>query len=103
MKRPANHYWLALLVVWAFANDAWAAITADTSDDVVASADNVFLSASPRDRVAAHPLKSLLLAGAANAGLALPARPAVRTGSPIGRGPSLVSHPLFYLFMTLRR
>jgi hypothetical protein len=103
MKRPTNHHLLALLVVWAFANDAWAATTADASDNAVASADNVFLSTSPRDRVAAHSNKSLPLPSAATAGFALPARPASRTDSAIGPGPRLVSHPLVYLLMTLRR
>jgi hypothetical protein len=103
MKRPINHHLLALLVVWAFANDAWAAITADASDVAVASADNVFLSASPGDRVAARGDKAPSLPGAATAGPVLPARPASRTGQALNRDPHPVSPPLFYLLMTLRR
>jgi hypothetical protein len=103
MKRPANHYLLALLVVWAFANDAWAATTADASDVAAASADNVFLSASSGGRATAHPDKSLPLPGVATNGLSPLAPPASRTGSAISHGPRLDSQPLFYLFMTLRR
>jgi hypothetical protein len=99
MRHSLIHHLLALLVVWAFANDAWAAITPEPSDDAVAAEDNVFLSASESASgiaLADHGSPSL----AVTAEPSQPARPAFPSRSvPVRPGNCL----LVYLLMTLRR
>jgi hypothetical protein len=99
MRQSLIHHLLALLVVWAFANDAWAAITPEPSDDAVAAEDNVFLSVSENaggtalaDQGSPPP--------AVPAETSQPARPAFPSRPvPVRPGNCL----LVYLLMTLRR
>ena len=100
MNRTVVQHLLALLVVWGFANDAWAAITPEPSDDVAAADDNVYLSVSvdsgssclsDRDTplVTAGPVESQQPSQPASPHPPVPVRPGARL--------------LVYLLMTLRR
>jgi hypothetical protein len=99
MRQSLINHLLALLVVWAFANDAWAAITPEPSDDAVAAEDNVFLSASDNagDTAIADqgsPPPAVTAAPSRPARPPFPSRPV-----PVRPGNCL----LVYLLLTLRR
>jgi hypothetical protein len=104
MKRPTVHQFLLVLVLWAFANDAWAAITPEPSDDVLAAEDNQYLHINPDLRGGSRAVKAWPVPDAGEHIL-----PALlpETGSQrcpgLAPGDSPGVRPLIYLLMTLRR
>jgi hypothetical protein len=93
---------LIVLVSSAFLDDAWAAVTADTVDDVQAAANNEYLRA-PRGRDNDSPREEPSFAGGAAARSAGPAIPALVPGVSADRPITPVRTSLLDLFMSLRR
>jgi hypothetical protein len=104
MKGPTVHHLLLFLVVWAFANDAWAAATPEPCDDVLAAEDNLYLCVNADGRPAGRFVKTWPLPDADEH-----AHPALwyQTGLRLCPGPAPSDYPgvrpLIYLLMTLRR
>jgi hypothetical protein len=103
MKRPVANHLFILLVVWAFANDAWAAITVEPTDDAVASEDNVYLLVSSRPGKAGHPAFAERLDSAISVGLSLPTQSLPLSRPAPHRDSCRYRRLLVYLLMSLRR
>ncbi len=93
---------LILLVSSAFLDDAWAAATLDTADDVQAAGNNEYLRPAPRpengscrERVALPAGEAFLPAG--------PPVPAPAAGIPRERPFTPLGTPLLYALMSLQR
>jgi hypothetical protein len=103
MKRSPFCYLLLFLVLSAFADDAWAAITAESADDALTAENNEYLLVRPSAPSSPRLANDLPLFPAAADSLA----PASPTGSGTrhvpGRDASLDARSLLYLFMSLRR
>jgi hypothetical protein len=104
MRRRAFPIFLILLLVFAMADDVLASFTADPGDDVLAAADNTYLSARPahdQRREQGHPLPSL--DSLAPSSFGLPAAVAI----PASPDPVRAAHPTgddrLYLLMSVQR
>jgi hypothetical protein len=103
MNRSSIRYLLIFLALSAFADDAWAAATAETSDDVLAAENNEYLLVRPTARPAPRVATDLpLFPAAADRTLCTSAE-----GLEPFRGPEHDASPrprtLLYFFMSLRR
>jgi hypothetical protein len=104
MKRPTVHQLLLFLVVWAFANDAWAAVTPERSDDVVAAEDNQYLLVSPDFRLGGRAVKAWPVPDAGEHALPpLAPETGLRLCPALTPADSPGVRSLIYLLMTLRR
>jgi len=104
MKSPTVHHLLLFLVFWSFANDAWAAVTPEPSDDVLAAQDNLYLHVNPDARWTARFVKAwpALYAGLEGWSVLSP-EPDLELCTGLGQGKSTGVRRLIYLLMTLRR
>jgi hypothetical protein len=93
---------LILLVSSSFLDDAWAAATLDTADDVQAAGNNVYLRPAPRaEDNSCH--EELTLSAGESLCPAGPLVPAPGTGIPRERPSTPVGTPLLYVLMSLQR
>jgi hypothetical protein len=103
MNRSSIRYLMIFLALSAFADDAWAAATTETSDDVLAAENNEYLLVRPTARPAPRVATDLPLFPAA----AERTLPTSTEGLKPFCGPenaaSLRPHTLLYVFMSLRR
>jgi hypothetical protein len=103
MKRSPFCYLPLFLVLSAFADDARAAITAESADDALTAENNEYLLVRPSASSSPRLASDLPLFPAAADSLV----PALPTGSGTRHGPGqdtpLHARPLLYFFMSLRR
>jgi hypothetical protein len=93
---------LILLVSSAFLDDAWAAATVDTADDIQASANNEYLRTSPRPE-SPSAREELAPPGGQATDHAGPPVPVPAVGAPGERPLTPVGTPLLYTLMSLQR
>ena len=104
MKRLSVCNVLIFLVISAFADDAWAAVTPDPSDDILAAQNNLYLHVTPDLRWTGRFIKARpALHTELHAGAVLPPETSFEFCSGVPSGDSASARRLIYLFMTLRR